>query len=249
MGDSEAEPILRQAARTAQMKRVETGLNATIPPAHRIIDDAQIKRRDAEDEDRQKEAKTRRLLERAGIPARWSAADFDDVPGMRTILGDTEFERYASVALRLERANLCTGPIVLCGARGGGKTHLACALVRRFCAIGRSASYATTGQFLLALTSTFDGDGKERDVFRRFIAPDLLVLDEFQERTGGQWDTLKLTQLIDHRYGAMTPTLIVSNLTRAEFVRLAGVSVADRANDGGMVLECDWPSLRGRITR
>jgi len=50
---------------------------------------------------------------------------------------------------------------------------------------------------------------------------------------------------IDKRYGSMRATLLIGNIRENELVAALGPSIIDRSRDGGGIIFCDWPSLRG----
>jgi DNA replication protein DnaC len=138
--------------------------------------------------------------------------------------------------------------VLVTGRRGAGKTLASAVLTAEYCAADRSAKYAILTGFYLALKATFDGVGNELEALQRFIAPDLLILDEIGEKPPSDWAGRLLTYLVDLRYGTMKPTLLIGNLKPAELTPIIGPSIMDRARDGGAVIQFDWASLRGAIT-
>ena len=128
------------------------------------------------------------------------------------------------------------------GARGRGKTGMACGLVRAFCRLGRPALYARVRDFFDAL----DGVpwAEKTAVKERYAKPDLLVLDEVQVRDAGKgWQDNDLTTLIDRRYSEERATVLLSNLNPAALVQNLGDSVHRRLNEEGQIWETNWPQL------
>ena len=72
----------------------------------------------------------------------------------------------------------------------------------------------------------------------------ILVLDEIQERGNTEWEDRVLTHLIDKRYGAMLPTILIANLKPNELKERLGPSIIDRMHEGGGLLEIAGQSHR-----
>jgi DNA replication protein DnaC len=71
-----------------------------------------------------------------------------------------------------------------------------------------------------------------------------LAIDEIQVRGGKPFEDNLLTNLIDDRYSAMRPTLLMANLPHEELTETLGASIVDRVTENGAVIHCDWPSFR-----
>ena len=72
----------------------------------------------------------------------------------------------------------------------------------------------------------------------------MLILDEVQERGNTAWEDRILTHILDRRYGAMVPTIIIANLTESALVECLGDSIISRLTETGGVIEIDGPSHR-----
>jgi DNA replication protein DnaC len=84
------------------------------------------------------------------------------------------------------------------------------------------------------------------DVVNRHRIPDLLVIDEFQERGETAFENRMLNHLLDLRYGDLTDTLLIANLEPEELVESVGESITERLREAGGIIECNWPSFRDR---
>lgn len=186
----------------------------------------------------------RRLLAASGIPVKYGAASlasFDHLPDDCR----AEYEQTVSaLVLAAERPGAVIG---LCGIRGPGKTYMACALVRNFCQSLRAARYAVTLDYLRTIMREYRPGGDVDAAEKRFRDPQLLVLDEIQVRPDTPAQANQLTSLIDARHRDDKVTILVGNLDEAGLQECVGDSIKDRFHDGGGILECRWPSLRGRI--
>lgn len=193
---------------------------------------------------REHAARVERLVRAACIPRRYEAARLDDLARVP----EEDREKVQLAAWKLETSVLAGSVVGLCGPRGPGKTHMACALVRAWCEAGKSARYTTAMDIFLAIKSQYGRPGGDESVAeKQFLEPALLVIDEVQVRGETSWEDVRLTHLIDKRYADLKATLLITNLTRAKLKDSVGDSITDRFFDGGGVIECAWPSLRGRL--
>lgn len=140
----------------------------------------------------------------------------------------------------------------LIGPRGTGKTQIAVNLVLRelHAMRGKDSEDRDQPRYVLAsdlfreIRDSFKVGG-EMACMKKFTQPRLLVIDEIQERGNTTFEDSALTNIIDHRYGDMLDTLLISNLKREELIGALGNPIASRMTESGGVLECTWPSFRG----
>ena len=162
--------------------------------------------------------------------------------------------------------------IALLGKRGTGKTQMAVELIR-FMARHRVelgvkparsmerwalnyyqtavksgfAHYSNTMDFFLRLRKTYqqDRDEHEGDVLDAFISPSLLILDEVHDRKESDWGNKTFTYLVDRRYqSACKQTIFIANQTAKQFEAAVGSGIADRIQECGGIVECNWQSFR-----
>ena len=171
---------------------------------------------------------------RTGWPAKYLDA-------VRTPPIGEEWLAAFEVAKRTVKNN---GILVLYGKRGNGKTRMAAELS---CIVGNS-QYRTAMRFFLEVRATFrkDSDESEIDVIDRLAKTDLLILDEIQERGETAFEARLLTHLIDARYAACKPTVLIANLTKPELAKSLGDSIVDRARENGKSIEFNWQSYRAK---
>lgn len=195
----------------------------------------------------------RSLLKANGWDARWSR-DNGDPQG-------PEWVKAYGIATRVvERGGIA----VLHGTRGGGKTRMASEIakhsdhansepLRVASALGGSVTeqrrhsvYRTAMGFFLEVRETFGKKSTrtEADVVRSMVEPGLLVFDEIQERGESAWENRLLTHVLDARYSAERPTILIANLTAAEMQVSLGPSIMDRINETGGAIEFTWKSYR-----
>lgn len=105
--------------------------------------------------------------------------------------------------------------------------------------------YTTAMGLFLDIRSTYGrGSGSEKEIIERLCVPQLLVIDEIQERSNTDWENRILTHIIDQRYAALRDTIIIGNLTTETLSSTLGASFTDRLYECGLIVECKWRSFR-----
>jgi DNA replication protein DnaC len=139
--------------------------------------------------------------------------------------------------------------LILCGLPGTGKTHLAVSIARAVARGGSLPFFARTYEAVQFVRESYRPGSKfsERESIARFVEPDLLILDEVGVQGGGDNEQMILFAILNGRYDACKPTVVISNETLEGIQKYLSVRVVDRLREGGgRVLACDWDSYRGR---
>jgi DNA replication protein DnaC len=84
----------------------------------------------------------------------------------------------------------------------------------------------------------------EKDVLSSLEKPGLLVIDEFQERGGSEWESRVMTNLIDKRYASNRPTIIIANYSIEDMRAGLPDSIKSRMRENGKAFTFDWESFR-----
>lgn len=152
---------------------------------------------------------------------------------------------------------LSDGIILLLGPTGRGKTVMAAWIARE-----RQKSGKKCGQFLSAyglfstVKSTYGGKSQRETaagnmvpldsahLIREWSKAKFLVIDEIQTRAETPWEDAMLEEIINNRYGAMLPTLLIANLDAEKAQTSLGPRVIDRARECGGIVNCNWSSYR-----
>lgn len=156
---------------------------------------------------------------------------------------DTDWQTIFSQALWIVGEG---GTIVLTGNRGTGKTRLAAEVIRDKCRV--SGVYITALGLFLRLRSAFNSKKgeSEAEIVEALTAAPVAVIDEIQERGGSEWEDRILTHIIDQRYSAVKPTIIIANLKAEEIEGQLGPSIVDRIKERGGIIEMKGESHRGK---
>lgn len=107
------------------------------------------------------------------------------------------------------------GWLLLMGAHGAGKTHLAAAIANYRRARGDSPCFVVVPDLLDYLRRGFAADEPRGsyDAFDEMKQAPLLILDDLDTQTGIPWVRDKLFQLLNYRHTARLPTVITTALT------------------------------------
>lgn len=105
------------------------------------------------------------------------------------------------------------GWLLITGAYGCGKTHLAAAIANACLAQGRTALFLTLPDLLDHLRAAFGptNDMPYDALFDQLRSTPLLVLDDLGAQSSTPWAQEKLFQLLNHRYNLRLPTVITTN--------------------------------------
>ena len=137
--------------------------------------------------------------------------------------------------------------LMLLGSPGTGKTHLACSIIFEITHKLCPAQYTTVADFSRAVRATYASGVKETetDALNRFADYQLLVIDEIGSSSGSDHEKQTLFDLINRRYNAVAPTILLSNLLLEEVREFLGARIMDRLREGGgKVFVLDWESYR-----
>lgn len=138
------------------------------------------------------------------------------------------------------------GCLTLMGNVGTGKTLLACefgesAITR----LGLSVRYCTAKTMIAEIQASYGREGKSEDgEIARFVQYDLLILDEVDAIPNKDNAALLLTEVVNQRYGALKPLIVITNQALATLGEFVGDRVADRLAENAFVCAFDWPSFR-----
>ena len=144
--------------------------------------------------------------------------------------GEREHYRQACTVAR-QYAEAPAGWLVLTGASGAGKTHLAAAIAHRQIDRGEAVFFTFVPDLLDHLRSTF-GPGSTiayDELFETVRSVPLLILDDFGAHWSTPWAQEKLYQVLNARYGARSPTVITLSAALAEMEQRVQTRLTDPA--------------------
>ena len=192
---------------------------------------------------------------RANIPL----IGFPDRHRANTELSGTEWQEAYQKALEIAES----GGIIVCyGRRGTGKTQIAVEIARNAKLPHsekpraewtmqshpeyRPALYVKAMEIFIDLKNSFQRPSapSEKAIIEKLASAAFLVIDEAHVRGETKYEDDKLTHIIDKRYDAMRPTMLITNLQRKEFAAQLSPSILSRIEESGGGIECNWESFR-----
>lgn len=183
------------------------------------------------------------MLGQAAIPARFISKTLDTY---RASSPDQEralrlCRRYAE---HFDTVLAKGSTLILLGAPGTGKTHLAAAVLQALMP-AHVGAYTTTMDLIRKLRGSWGGrEGSEADVLQALADLPLLVIDEIGVQFGSDGERIHLHDVLDRRYRDMRPTILITNLDDAGFQAFVGDRVYDRLTEVGTWVHFTWPSYR-----
>lgn len=215
-------------------KKLITNPFDNMTPEEIAAHDAEIKRQEEEQEKRERIER----YKKSGVPERYYTESLETyqvtnkmqksaVQAIRKFLG--------AIKRRIFRM------LVLIGTVGTGKTHLACGLVREY-----GGKYATAMDIVeeIRRAKSFSADQTEKQIIDYYSHVKLLVVDEIGRGIAATDEKYMLYQIINARYNTRKPTVLISNYTKADFLKYIGVAAADRLVESGDIVEMNGESYR-----
>ena len=149
-------------------------------------------------------------------------------------------------AIQVSTAVYGGGLVMLLGPFGTGKTQLAAWLVKAFCFEARKpAMYRRFADLISEMRDEcYERGGSDARLMQKLSRVRFMVIDELHHRRWSEDESLWLMRLLDHRYGAGTPTLLIANLTREAARESLDGSIIDRMRQGGAIVEMTGESMR-----
>jgi len=141
------------------------------------------------------------------------------------------------------------GWLVLMGASGCGKTHLAAAVANHCIVNGHTVLFIVVPDLLDHLRATFSpsSDITYDELFEQVRNVPLLILDDLGTQSSTPWAREKLYQVINHRYNARLPTVITTNNPIEELDERLRTRFTDAALSQVYLMEQREPSPRDSI--
>jgi len=141
------------------------------------------------------------------------------------------------------------GWLVLMGASGSGKTHLAAAVANACMSGGHQVFFITAPDLLDHLRMTFHPQSEVSydELFEHVRNVPLLVLDDLGAQSSTPWAQEKLVQLLNHRYIGQLPTVITTSTPLKEMEEHLRMRLTDPALSRVCLLEEMEAEFLGRL--
>ena len=201
--------------------------------------DEWIKQREKElAEQAEKEAayQMQKNVESSGVPRRYWHVDFDtyisrnekDSKNLETIKKFTSLDNNDKV-------------LILLGAKGLGKTHLGSAIIRNC-----GGRFISIEELIFKYESAQDFHAKtnREELMDLYSSTKMLVIDEIGRSMQQEKENALLNYILRRGYENMLPTVLISNLSKAELLKKLGEAVLDRLKETCISVEFDGESYR-----
>ncbi|MBF0309226.1 MAG: ATP-binding protein [Magnetococcales bacterium] len=191
----------------------------------------------------EREERFRRGLAASGIEALFAGATLD---GYRM----THPGQVQAVSVCRGYASSPERCLILVGTTGTGKTHLASAILLQRMRRGDAVRYTTAASAVQTVQDVYRSkDRTVREAVERYSRPDLLCLDELGMQVETDSAARILTQILDERYAAQRPTILISNRGLDEVAASIGDRAWSRVQEGAVTLVCVWPDYRRTMVK
>jgi len=192
----------------------------------------------------------RNVLVRSGIPPTFLDSTFENYVVNDLSRKNLNYVRAYAKGFNLALARRPSTGLVLLGASGTGKTHLACALIRQLRDDGYTARYVRIPDLLIKLNEATFGRAEmpASRIIDALSKNHLLVMDEYGAHTLKDESYQALFSIIEARYQKNLPTMLITNLTEAELQRELDPRFLERilGNSSGVMLSFNWSTHRMR---
>ena len=121
--------------------------------------------------------------------------------------------------------------LMLTGGAGKGKTHLACALLRKLSSMGRDVQMTQVYRILSDLRESQTRNQNEDVVIGRYVSRDVLCLDDLGSTAPTSHQIDKLYELLDRRSQERKKTIVTTNMTYADIEEVFGKRLTRRLTD------------------
>lgn len=187
----------------------------------------------------------KRLYDEAAFPKRYENKNLENFfvenKGQMNALGT------ALLYGKKSKEKLSNGSgLLFYGACGTGKTHLAIGIGKKFLEANLSVMYVRASALIREVKETWSKTSKvkEGEVYAKYSAPDLLIVDEIGRQFGTDSEKMILFEIINERYEQMKPIIAITNLDGVNLSEYIGVAALDRLKENGESICFDWSSYR-----
>lgn len=201
-----------------------------------------VKQREKElAEQAEKEAayQTQKRVESSGVPRRYWHSTFDTY-----IPRDDKDSKNLDTIKKFAKLEKNDKVLILLGAKGLGKTHLGSAIIRNC-----GGKFISIEELIFKYESAQDFHAKtnREELMESYANTEMLVIDEIGRSMQQEKENALLNYILRRRYENMLPTVLISNLSKADLLKKLGEAVLDRLRETCISLELEGESYRTSI--
>lgn len=134
------------------------------------------------------------------------------------------------------------GWLVLTGASGSGKTHLAAAIANERITRGEPVLFMVVPDLLDHLRASYEPEDDDlgfEQVFDQVRNAPLLILDDIDTGSGTPWAKEKLLQVVNHRYNAGLPTVFTTTTRPQQLDERLATRLCDEGLSRVLILDAE----------
>lgn len=194
----------------------------------------------------EKTQKTAKRIKQANIPKRYLQATFANLDRWH-VPSDIQkhYELVKEYALDFKGNKRKGSGIIFSGSVGRMKTTMAVAVLQEIIKQGYSGYFISMPELMDKLVSMSKGNYAEFRAFEHAIQmTSLLILDDMGAEYPNDWVLNKVDAIITHRYNALLPVIITTNLKRSEMQQRYMQRVYDRLKQTSILIVDGGESLR-----
>ena len=180
-----------------------------------------------------------KYYENTGVPEKFYKKTID------SYVAQTEEEKRNKAAIIGFKAKPGNKILLLCGANGNGKTHLACAVLR-----DTGGVYTTASKICIEYESatSYHAARTREELLLCLSKCRMLVIDECGKYTlNPELEKFLISQILMARYENDRPTILITNENKKKYIEFLGKSVFDRLLDSCTTLDFTGKSKRGSL--
>lgn len=183
-------------------------------------------------------------IQQACIPPRFIGRSFDNF-NAATPAQESALSVVRSYAEHFDDHYRKGTGLILSGLPGTGKSHLAGAVLQALLP-KHVGLYVTCLGLIRMVRSTWrkDSEQSESEVLQTLADVPLLVIDEIGVQYGTEGEQTLLFELLDSRYRAMQPTILLTNQDKTGLKTFVGDRTFDRLVETSRWVAFDWESYR-----
>lgn len=174
----------------------------------------------------------------ATVPGLYADANFDNfktdiypkvASKQLAVCAKNDAIKYVINFDKMEKAGM--GLYIYSDARGSGKSRLASTISNELINVGVRNKFSSASGILSEIQRSWNNkDESETKIIENYMAPKVLIVDDFGARNGQAWIDEKFLMIIDHRYQNNKVTIFTSNYD-VKSLPFKDMRIIDRISD------------------
>lgn len=187
-----------------------------------------------------------RLIDASGLGERFKKCTFQTfIENEKTRLAKQQCKLFCAQIEKDFPHIRGTKGLLLAGGCGGGKTHLAAAVIHELAEHSILCQFVVVPELFARIRARFnDWQEEKEDPLENIKKAPILVLDDLGAEKMTEWVREQLFLIVNYRYNASLPTLITTNIKGADLSRNLGSRTISRLVEMTLPVFVDAPDHR-----